>query len=212
MVIKNRVFYKYRPFDIYSIRIIMMKQIYFARNEQFNDPFDSNLIYLKSGSTENGISYKIRNKISDELGVFCLTKKKGDILMFSHYAQNHTGVCFIFDFNKIPRESELFKIKYSENMQLIKDENKSSEYINCLITKSIHWKYENEYRIIKFFQNNDSRLINLVKRNLKGIILGYKMSEINKEFIKHLAKEVNLKVYQAKKVNNKFKLTIEKVK
>lgn len=35
--------------------------------------------------------------LSQQIGILCLSEKPDDILMFSHYAKHHTGICLKFE-------------------------------------------------------------------------------------------------------------------
>lgn len=46
-----------------------------------------------AGETEIRTENYYFNKIQKEIGVYCLTTVPDSILMWSHYANNHKGVC-----------------------------------------------------------------------------------------------------------------------
>ncbi len=62
-----------------------------------------------------------------------------------------------------------------------------------LITKSLDWKYEKEWRLISFSKNYSSKQIQLKP---KAIYLGLEMSDINKKILVNLAKEKEIPIYQ----------------
>ncbi len=81
--------------------------------------------------------------------------------MWSHYAQNHTGVVIGFDKNyKFIKNT--CEVKYSENPQTIEgrilkdlctnNSQVKNEYVALFLTKYIDWQYENEVRC--FFDVN----------------------------------------------------------
>lgn len=118
--------YKYRPIDKYTIELLVNNELYFSEPKEFNDPFDSldncivegtreNIekwfeqnqikqdlrdILLKSAK-DNGdlkkIYYSRRNNIDNrETLVCCFSEINDNILMWSHYADSHKGICFGF--------------------------------------------------------------------------------------------------------------------
>lgn len=61
----------------------------FSSPDSFNDPFDCNCQF------SNG------DNASDKFRVLCLTRRYDNILMWSHYASEHKGYCFRYEFNDI---------------------------------------------------------------------------------------------------------------
>jgi len=86
------------------------------------------------------------------LGVLCLTSNSEDLLMWAHYASNHTGVCLGFDSAAAPFHSARL-VKYEEERPRIRAIDLSREdddlIEKVLFTKSPHWAYESEWRCIK---------------------------------------------------------------
>lgn len=95
------------------------------------------------------------------------TTKLDQILMWAHYTEKHQYLRFHFDSEKlIGKGDTIEKMNYSSvrpeiNLTL---ELKSPAFLNQLkismITKSIAWKYENEYRLFVFPNNCTTRNIN----------------------------------------------------
>lgn len=85
-----------------------------------------------------------RNLINENQRVLCLSKNKDSILMWSHYAQNHTGVVIGFDKNYRFMKNAC-EIQYSENPQniegrILKDlctnnDKVKNEYVALFLTK-----------------------------------------------------------------------------
>lgn len=104
---------------------------------------------------ENQMRQRINNEIS-KLGVACFTEDNLDnILMWSHYANGHKGFCLEFDTNYAPflDTEQLRRVIYSEKYPslpfsyYLKDESEGIPD-DILRTKSLNWKYENEWRLI----------------------------------------------------------------
>lgn len=86
------------------------------------------------------------------LGVLCLTSKAENLLMWAHYASNHTGICIGFDSAVAPFESAR-AVRYQEERPCVRaiDLSRDDENLieKVLFTKSPHWVYEFEWRCIK---------------------------------------------------------------
>lgn len=171
-----------QPEHYSRVEAILSGSLYFSSPVSFNDPFEispvfggpskmdfDNLITTMFGQE---LSHSARTKVFDkfsrsvgsnhkpaisrewlsEIGVHCLSTTYNDILMRSHYAEKHSGICIGFDSgvepfcsarevhysDERPRVSVLHSALNTE--QLIRD---------VLFRKSKHWQYEREWRIVK---------------------------------------------------------------
>ncbi|EKM7225683.1 DUF2971 domain-containing protein, partial [Salmonella enterica] len=132
--------------------------------------------------------------IKEKFGVLCLSKIPNNHLMWSHYAQNHTGIMFEIDIEKLKEctviANTLKKIKYTEQFpeitfEMIKGMNKElfpeeakKLFEVLLLTKQEIWNYENEYRSIIPIKNlAENGLFSLPKECFKSVTLGCAMQE-----------------------------------
>lgn len=93
-----------------------------------------------------------------QLGVCCFSKQDDILLMWSHYANKHKGVCLVFDilldknlFGKYP-----YQVEYPPEFPVYNypcDEGKFNSYRFLAATKSKDWEYENEVRLIRDSKN-----------------------------------------------------------
>jgi len=76
------------------------------------------------------------------------------ILMWSHYAKEHTGMCFVFDFKEDPSLIECCsRINYVSQItpcNLLSETGREDLVRNCILSKYKDWQYEEEVRSIKF--------------------------------------------------------------
>ena len=134
--------------------------IKFTPHGEFNDPFESYGYALDDESLE---SLTMRNEINQNLACLCLSKNPLNVLMWSHYADKHQGFVVAIDTEKAGYDDEAkclitapkgdmdylgsrIKSKLKISQENIYDTNIISK---LLLTKSLHWKYEEEIRIIK---------------------------------------------------------------
>lgn len=97
--------------------------------------------------------------------VFCSSEKNDDILMWSHYADFHRGVCIGFYLPTLHEKLDCLtmKVNYVEEMHpknffSATHHEKSLTLMNWIFTKSSCWSYEREVRsLIK--NENDERNI-----------------------------------------------------
>lgn len=144
-----------------------------------------------------------------KLGVASFTESNDDILMWSHYAEFHSGFCLEFDingadqtfFNKVIYSTEYPGLDFLEFPDFGKMFNKQ------LITKSPHWSYEKEVRCIR----TDGNRLHPYFGKLRGIIFGAKTREDDKEKIKDIFKGEKMTFYQAKMHSMQYQLIIEEL-
>lgn len=143
-------------------------------------------------------------------GVSCFTQDYKNVLMWSHYAENYTGVCLKFDFSNDPEEYPLLKVEYTKEFKPIdfydKDQN---AILRMFTTKAKAWEYEDELRICRKIDTFNGRKLVFPKAYLKGIIFGCKINPTMKHVIIDLIKKSGYKSIfykQAHLTNNSFSL------
>lgn len=102
----------------------------------------------------------------DDTGIISFTESYNNLLMWSHYADEHKGIVVEFDyhilnthFNKvIGLSSSLERVLYNRERHEILP-HATSPKIN-LLTKSDDWIYEKEHRVITKISNADYFVIN----------------------------------------------------
>jgi hypothetical protein len=158
-------------------------------------------------------------------GIFPCSIKWNSILMWSHYAANHTGFCVGFWVHKM-MDYKLFgklgQVTYEYNFPFIKPRvaKKDRQMMkNSFIethTKAKEWHYEKEYRFMSNLfpkELTDKDRIKSVQNDfIAEVILGIAISDQDRHEIINLCKTKNITVYQAKKVDFKFKVSREKIK
>ena len=134
--------------------------------------------------------------------------------MWSHYANEHTGICVGYKFLYLPNYVGKEEIQY-RNTNL--DEKEIFRNIlDYWIVKSEDWEYEQEVRLLHYgeqtkieytFDINQALKNNIIALNIDSITLGLKFKE--NKIIKQIAKEIEK---QQKTKINIFITKIEKQK
>ena len=85
-------------------------------------------------------------------GVSCFTSDPTSILMWSHYADSHKGICMKFDVLADPSAFFAgYKVNYEVEYPIwnhVRSDTGQS-VTNLLTTKAKQWEYEQEYRVLK---------------------------------------------------------------
>lgn len=175
------------------------KEISLLKNQSQNKKMDLNTI----------IGKKIKEQLKN-IGVFCLASMNDNLLMWSHYASNHEGVCLKFDLSQSPDAfTFLQQVIYDDNYPHINYIKNQDDIITPLIHKSKAWQYEKEWRVIK----NDfpNQLFEVDKKALTSVIFGCNFDQAKEESIRQLCAEKGFNGVQYKravKSSNSFHLDI----
>jgi hypothetical protein len=139
-------------------------------------------------------------------GIYCFSKYWQSILMWSHYADKHKGICVQFDF---AQDSMLCKylaeVEYSFEFPQVffNDKNNYSKFFRM---KYMGWQYEYEFRIIK--PNSGKEFIKLPEQTIVGIFFGIKseQSQIQNVLNWLSQRKVKPKLFKAIPVNQDYKI------
>jgi hypothetical protein len=106
---------------------------------------------------KNSESIQKFNKVLELAKIACFTEDCYNLLMWSHYANGHRGVCFEFDINKLDIIDKIFLVIYSATLPDILEFNVTKNSIfhdfyghiiyHCL-HKLNYWNYENEWGLL----------------------------------------------------------------
>lgn len=167
------ILYKFFPskredfFDMPALRFTPIREL--------NDPFESNLSLGNKFCNPQFLDQiqltfiNMMNKFTDA-GVLSLTTNHDNLLMWAHYANNHTGFVIGFDSHHIFFK-DVDAVNYSSarlcfnDIKDSKKQNQSLLYRN-IFSKSLDWSYEREWRIFKVWVHK----ITPIKNNIIGLI------------------------------------------
>ena len=149
--------------------------------------YGPNREYHRAFDTEQVVHGAIRN-----LGVLSLTTKRDDILMWSHYADSHQGICLEFTGIELGQiRPVIYQREYpTVNLLELTRPDVAASTERAVRTKSDQWRYEREWRgIVK--GKGPHRFI---PEPLTGIILGCKISEEDEKQVRSWLKELDHEV------------------
>lgn len=86
-----------------------------------------------------------------QFGLLCMTKINNDVLMWSHYADHHRGVCVGIRTECLAGK-RILKVSYSDDVPLLDCWDyvyrNREMFVDASRTKGLHWQYENEWRTV----------------------------------------------------------------
>ena len=179
------VIFKFQRIDKNLLKSLLNCELWFARPDRLNDPFDcrvdipsslANAISRACGLTRNQLGQLqeiIRSMNMERLktdlenmGVCSFSLELENTLMWSHYADNHRGVCLTYEFPRSffdETSNEILGIvdvDYGINplsdwfLQEAIKHNSLGEFVRDLIKKALTvkaklWEHEKEVRILR---------------------------------------------------------------
>ena len=135
--------------------------------------------------------------------------------MWSHYAENHSGVCIQFELARDPRFLlEAMSVKYSDEFPEVNwfDEQMSEQLASTILNKHTGWQYEQEHRIVHIDKAGD--FLKFKPEAISGIIIGAKLSPQKLERLHEILKErqeaghPQIKIWRAQLAETRYKLAI----
>ncbi len=207
--------YKFRKIDKRMIESLVNQSLYFAKPDTLNDPFDCH-IYIKTalerasrsatGDRKNLLSSFLDNpkffetwhSTLDNLGVCCFSRENRNTLLWSHYADEHRGVCLKYKFRASYFLTEEFHLTTMGNVEYLAEpltgwlksapidmEEFVKELVHmCLKTKSRAWEYEQEARIFRPRHG----VFNFKKPFLNRVCFGLRTPQADIDLIANLAR------------------------
>ena len=110
---------------------------------------------------QNSILKKQYECLNNHIRIICFSTENSNILMWSHYTNNHKGFVIEYDIEKIMQRFSYEKhpiclspVQYSSDMPSIRnliflDElERGEEMYKVICTKANNWNYENEWRMV----------------------------------------------------------------
>lgn len=150
-------------------------------------------------------------EISEAYGVISLTQHKNNILLWSHYANSHSGFCIGFKASQLLFNESRFgaggKVMYTKEFPVVlPTDDTATKIFKQIYTKSSIWKYEDEYRCTK--HGGSDQTVKFTVNEVQEIIVGLAMHPSNIESIVRI-RDCNfpgVPVFQTKALRNVFKL------
>lgn len=183
--------------DSYHQQIGVLKNIFYQHSDNLS---------LIEQSFQNIIDMK-----DTKLGIFSLSKRYDDELLWAHYANSHKGFCIEYDLDRLlakqnPRH-RFFDVQYSDKIQnldfsqILEKDNPDNLVQQMLGYKSQRWAYEQELRII-----TENQGINFYDyRAVKAIYFGFKTSNKEIEQLMETLQGRKIKYFQMYLKPNSFK-------
>lgn len=155
--------------------------------------------------------------------VFCMTTTRDHPLLWAHYANGHRGACVHLDPRYIPFAAAL-EVHYEAEYPVIPilDELPEDEvYRRVLFVKGLDWKYEGEYRVIRYFRSSrvnmdlewKEQLAQASPNAVIGVTLGARITPDNQAAVLEMVKRRSrtVAVWKAEPDEDRFAFNFKKI-
>lgn len=223
--------------DIFErdIELLSKDSIYIPTIEQLNDPAEAlvddsafmNLLkfcdFLGARDSTTVVNNRFQS-LSDRFrlaGIYSLSKKIDNELMWAYYASGHTGYAIIIDTDVLSRSFEHvqfggmyeFDVKYSSKLPQFDIAKIGKESVvktlSCFLgNKSKAWEHEAEHRLVF---DKGGKCLKIDYRAIKGFVFGYRMEEVDIDYVMKLFSGRGLEYYKIKMKENSYILLKEKL-
>lgn len=235
--------FKFRQINKRLIESLITGEVYFSSSEKLNDPFDCQIDIKKSLNSAigkvQGNQKRVLVSIQDKLysifseverdiktfGVWSCSLELNNSLMWSHYGDEHKGICLTY---KLPDKFidhtlgeviGLHSVEYTtnpitdwfiENSKITDqppplDDFITSLVVKLLISKDVCWEYEKEGRVISKTQG----LKEIGKSALQQVCFGLRTPESDKKLINQILNCHGYNVSICKMVRNENDFGLE---
>ncbi|XJM92291.1 DUF2971 domain-containing protein [Escherichia coli] len=240
-ITKPGILFKYRKFDKNNLKLLLNRELWFAKPDTLNDPFEANSSFSNVLDAvwkhyplplDMRIKYERYLKQSlQQVGICSFSKARKNQLMWSHYADEHKGICIGFKEEYLKKAGVSFleadveyqdnypfddivkRIHYFEDNECLNgfDNICGDILLSILTTKYTSWKYERERRLI--VENFGARKFEPLAVN--SIAFGLRMKERDKKTLLTLLSGPewsHLKWFQSTKSSIKYSLDFIRIK
>lgn len=179
--------YKYYGDKPEKIDSVKEQKMWYSAPCNFNDVFDCEISIDETGIFNSALQmvpdkrgvrpgsqmwHQLKQTINKEIrslrstfedmktttGISCLSESYDSLLMWAHYANNHSGICVEYELMEINKQLGFSPVPviYSDERVYFRSINQNtveadsiSVFIESLTSKSTEWSYEKEWRIIR---------------------------------------------------------------
>lgn len=247
--------YKYFRDDQRSLDTVKENKLWYSAPINFNDVFDSDILIDENGVFDSMLKMPdvpkeirpgsqvwkaIRNQFRKDLptlranldglksttGIACLTETDDSLLMWSHYANNHRGMCVEYELMAINEQLKFSPVPvvYEDKRVWLRSINQSTldaelkkVLIESLTSKSPEWSYEREWRIIrdegacgtKWEKEKNGALLEMVRPS--SIVLGCMAKLEFEESVRGYCDKNRISLYKLRKSTEFYKLEKEPI-
>ena len=242
--------YKYYSDKIERLETVKAGKMWYSAPCHFNDVFDCDVVIDEErifnsvlqmvpgkGQIRKGSPawWKIKREISRDLrplktvfdgmktsmGISCFSETDDNLLMWAHYANNHSGMCVEYELLEINKQLNFSPVPviYSDERTVFDwtnldaaGEDAMHVFTECITSKSQEWSYEKEWRIIRdhvacganWDAEKKGALLDMIHPS--SVILGCMAKPEFESMVRKYCEESEINLYKMKKDTYLYRL------
>lgn len=157
--------------------------------------------YLMSLSPDE-IAEKVHEAGGDNfqgMAVCCLSAVNDQVLMWSHYADSHAGLCLRFKTRPLAGDIPdlAYRVSYSADRPVVNRATDTEDYdglFDAMLVKADFWEYEQEHRLFRREGLGGAGLESFAPDRLNGIIFGARCGPDEQAVVRSWVEERGLEV------------------
>jgi len=150
----------------------------------------------------------------DRCGILSLCKHSDNILLWSHYADTHRGICLEFSTSEWPslrcRALPVIYSRQRPSVNFTPEWDKKQFFQDIALTKHASWCYEKEWRFVEL---DGEGFVNFPATALTGVIFGCEVQKSKLNAVMRYIKKRTQRpaIYRAFRDEREFKLVLEQI-
>lgn len=165
-------------------------------------------------NTWEGLGQDVVAALGQRIGLYCLSEHNDSILMWSHYAADHSGYCLEFAATAdTPFFGAAQQVKYGTEFPVVDffTTPKEEQVDLIFLTKFEGWSYEGEWRIVD--HDTGPGIREYPRELLRSVTFGLRMPEANRETIRTWVKGRGhaVKFFEAQRHDRQFKVVVKEI-
>lgn len=157
----------------------------------------------------------IFDRLNDPMKICSFSERFDSMLMWSHYSDQHKGICIEYDFSEYLQVNNLlYPVVYSDDLfefNLFQQNitNPSNQLIISNTRKAKDWYYEKEWRLIYPAVEEENQSGHLVVPPPKAIYLGVRYeqnTEYKKFLLERIGEEFDIPFYETELHSSQYKI------
>ena len=215
----SRGLLSFRPISKYALADLINNQLTVCSPRVMNDPFDTLLLswgdyHLRKKQGRKYVESYVQSMEYFRIRSFSKIPEDGDatkilsnVLMWSHYADNHYGMCIEYHFSKIftkTGEDQVLRFRNVIYKPIEEAISLDIPVINTdlsLLTKMDAWTYENEARLISYIPDIEGQFVPIKldsESYIKNVYFGILCPNSDIVTVRSILKGQNVHFYRMK--------------
>lgn len=143
------IFYKFKPVEqlAHLLDVVVNERLYCEHYEALNDPFEgqfARMVGQGAARPQFGTARELDRNLPTR--ICSLTDRFEDVRMWSLYAGRFAGVAIALELD--PQRLPLHPVRYTRRLPTIDVAASGDAALRALTTKTSHWAYEREWRLL----------------------------------------------------------------